>query len=796
MSKQRILIIGFDREDEALIDIPNGEGWTRLPLSGSAGLTFDLFAASNTKPQFDSCGQSLSGRSFWFRLEKESFRPKAIEAIQDTKKASVSKRKKNPSHPSDTVVPMLRLSDLQGANQVNASGELDSEQLEKFQTHATRKLNRKQVERLIWILGILHGPNWNEDSLVEACGNIISKAGIPSNNILITSVGAFRDAGHRVREHGSTSAAVEDLCRIVTNNCYQDFFKLFSSIMVRLRSDAIVHFEISSDNRKGYGLHLMSVGTTDDLPTVGELLVIVALVNGGVHIRIFDADGQKVVDKPEGDFDSGPNLTYLKKLLNENPFPDASELSQNEKKEIIEKATLVSGQWKCKLYYILEGDRSKWFQYGSRTFGLDSLFANSIAQSVIGNEKKSICAGLRRVWNALKHGYGQKEAFTRRSTVKTFPWKAILKEWQSSLRGIRVESCEIPNDDIRLPNRFSLFQQAIGWNPSTASENELTNLAMQIVRDGAESTGKNNIKGKRFRVFKLGKIVSIDREEIDGLTSLQRLINFYLKASVADRPLNIAVFGAPGAGKSFGVKQIAASLSQQDLKVWKTPLEFNVSQFNSLEDLSEALHVSRDKCLESKKGEIPVVIFDEFDAERDGKAFGWLQYFLMPMQDGKFKAGSHIYHTGNTIFIFAGGINHSFAEFASRQRDRDFCAAKGPDFISRLRGIHNVPPLNKPANVPSMDFPSWKFRRAVLLHEFLKKNNVSIIDKGLLSTLLEFPVYYHGARSLESIIGMSASSPGHVIDRTSLPKREQLDLHVDAQQFWKMLRNKESQPNG
>ena len=93
----------------------------------------------------------------------------------------------------------------------------------------------------------------------------------------------------------------------------------------------------------GYDLRLMSVDTTDDLLTVGELLVIVALMNGGVHIRIFDADGQKVVDKPEGDFDSGPNLTYLKKLLNENPFPAASELSQNEKKEIIEKATLVSG---------------------------------------------------------------------------------------------------------------------------------------------------------------------------------------------------------------------------------------------------------------------------------------------------------------------------------------------------------------------------------------------------------------------------------------------------------------------
>jgi CHASE2 domain-containing sensor protein len=45
----------------------------------------------------------------------------------------------------------------------------------------------------------------------------------------------------------------------------------------------------------GYDLSLKSVAAPADLADTGESLVIVALVGGGLHIRIFDADGKRVI---------------------------------------------------------------------------------------------------------------------------------------------------------------------------------------------------------------------------------------------------------------------------------------------------------------------------------------------------------------------------------------------------------------------------------------------------------------------------------------------------------------------
>jgi hypothetical protein len=216
------------------------------------------------------------------------------------------------------------------------------------------------------------------------------------------------------------------------------------------------------------------------------------------------------------------------------------------------------------------------------------------------------------------------------------------------------------------------------------------------------------------------------------------------------------------------------------------PLEFNVPQFTALADLCAALHHVRDLRLEC--GLIPVAIFDEFDADFSGKSFGWLQYFLMPMQDAEFMEGTAVHHTGPCIWIFAGGINHSFGEFSSRQRDRGFCVAKGPDFISRLRGTHNVPSLNRPEDFDDADYPGWKIRRAIYLHEYFKKHKVTIQDDGLLKSLLNIPRFHHGARSLEAIIEMSVRQQGGTVNgRSGLPRRDQLDVHVDAVGFWEEL---------
>ena len=116
-------------------------------------------------------------------------------------------------------------------------------------------------------------------------------------------------------------------------------------------------------------------------------------------------------------------------------------------------------------------------------------------------------------------------------------------------------------------------------------------------------------------------------------------------------------------------------------------ITFNLSQFDSPDDLLSALHQVRDVGL---SGKIPLVFWDEFDTSLAETPLGWLRYFLAPMQDGKFQEGQISHPIGRAIFVFAGGTSASMAEFDKGATSRTFESAKGPDFVSRLKGYINV----------------------------------------------------------------------------------------------------------
>jgi len=163
----------------------------------------------------------------------------------------------------------------------------------------------------------------------------------------------------------------------------------------------------------------------------------------------------------------------------------------------------------------------------------------------------------------------------------------------------------------------------------------------------------------------------IDRREIEDYLAIHQALAHYSETKDL-KPLNVAVFGPPGAGKTFGVTQVAEYISETSEAFAQRPLTYNLGQFTKLEDLTTALHLVSDECL---SGRIPVVFFDEFDSAFDGRPFGWLKYFLAPMQEGVFLDGGHMYKLGQCVLVFAGGVNRSFEEMNGRLRNQSLMKA-------------------------------------------------------------------------------------------------------------------------
>jgi hypothetical protein len=321
-------------------------------------------------------------------------------------------------------------------------------------------------------------------------------------------------------------------------------------------------------------------------------------------------------------------------------------------------------------------------------------------------------------------------------------------------------------------------------------------LAHRLVMTGERSALRN------VPVGEFGGLRTVDRAEIESFRSIQRLIRQYLERRDSKRPLCLAVFGPPGSGKSFGVEQVAKSVGRlTQARVEK--LEFNLSQFETTRDLVSALHRVRDEVLQ---GGTPLVFFDEFDSHFGGP-LGWLRYFLAPMQDGAFKDGEGMHPIGKAVFVFAGGLSRTFAHFsrdlfdaaapeaeqaAERQRFKD---AKGPDFVSRLRGYVNILGPNPDPAKPAARL--YLIRRATILRSLLTRNWGSLLDaeeperlnldEAVLRALIGVPAYKHGIRSMEAVLEMSLLEGRRVFEPAALPPLEQLEQHVDAEAFARLV---------
>jgi len=403
-------------------------------------------------------------------------------------------------------------------------------------------------------------------------------------------------------------------------------------------------------------------------------------------------------------------------------------------------------------------------------------------------------AGLRGMRDLLRLGHGPADA-----DAKTQPVGYPTQRLAAAILG--TGSDELAQAAIAWPRP----QRRSGrpWMIAESSQRPLgaealptlVGLASEVVRRGRPAY-------RALPHAQFGRFITAERSEIEMLRGIRGLMRDYRRdARTGAKPLSIGVFGPPGAGKSFAVREIADEIFGN--AAW---LEFNLSQFSGNAELNGALHQVRDKVLE---GVIPVVFWDEFDSQE----FHWLRSLLAPMQDGRFQDGALTHSVGRSVFVFAGGTSRRFAEFgeadpvpddapvddARRRAAAKLQLLKVPDFKSRLDAYYDVSGPNPreraapdgkpvPANArfcPDPDDIGYTLRRAFMIRGQLRLAPEARldIDADLLRALLLTPRYRHGARSLEKLVKSLASPSGAVLRRSNLPPPALLDVYVEASRF-------------
>jgi hypothetical protein len=452
---------------------------------------------------------------------------------------------------------------------------------------------------------------------------------------------------------------------------------------------------------------------------------------------------------------------------------------------------------KCRLIFDPKNLEGEWIKESHISGGVIGLMSCFTAAIVYGCMEKdfNIESTITRALSAIRGykiiGHGKDENNPR------FNFESICSEIINPNSQFASAFVPIPSG-IKKANEF-LTQN---WTILEGNYKPTINKKAEPLFDTAfrfALNGNNELANTPF--LKINNLTTYDRREIEALRNIKNLISDYLNEEKPEKPLSLAVFGMPGSGKSFAVKQLAKSLN---LPI----LEFNLSQFVEGE-LEGAFHQVRDKVLE---GTPPIVFWDEFDSQ----AYKWLQYLLAPMQDGKFQAGQIIHPIGKSIFIFAGGTSYTFETFGINKPQKpktnnsiaikeyeltlngytDFNLKKGPDFKSRLSGYLNIQGPNqlemldkdgrimkdaKGNTVYNEDDIQYPVRRALFIRGIcrLKDYKELNIDHGLLHALIKTRKFTHGSRSLEKILSYLKSKNSDKLQRSNLPTHSILNMLVD-----------------
>lgn len=309
---------------------------------------------------------------------------------------------------------------------------------------------------------------------------------------------------------------------------------------------------------------------------------------------------------------------------------------------------------------------------------------------------------------------------------------------------------------------------------SLLKQDDLEEALGLVDRDYGASTERVPFEIRTLQPF--GQLFPFTRDEKDQLQSLRDIVVRYVGQRSPPHPLCFVVFGPPGSGKSFAVKQIRAEILKGILNP-KLKLPYTIINLTQLSDSAALARVLAQIAGEQDEDTVPIVFFDEFDGPKNSAPYGWLSWFLAPMHEGEFLHEGAIVRLKRAVYVFAGGTATTIDEFSKPHNLTAFRLAKGLDFISHLRGFLDVP---SPNAEPRM------LRRAVILRNELEdraaRNGAGVFrpDRKLLATLLQVGRYRHGARSIAAVAELSDIDAKKQHFRwEELPEDHLLALHID-----------------
>lgn len=209
--------------------------------------------------------------------------------------------------------------------------------------------------------------------------------------------------------------------------------------------------------------------------------------------------------------------------------------------------------------------------------GLTSIFTATIVRHLAKDGIHGIKAG-------IEQGLGYSRALLEAGYVKTntgieYPPEQILLEGSANHA---YTSCPIERpEDLKDPdpNFWRILYQK--------TRNTWQRVAEEIV-----IRGDKGLEGVPVGVF--GELTTIDRAEIESYSAIRELIIEFLANPEPKQPLCFAVFGPPGSGKSFGVKQILKDIDEDGDKLKRIiGKAHNISSFHTRTRLSRSTSSSK-----------------------------------------------------------------------------------------------------------------------------------------------------------------------------------------------------------